>query len=415
MSQRVRIFVVLAFVIPLLVPVAMAQKPPAPPPAPSPPTSNPGRPANSPFPNSAPGQPSTELVMFLQGRIATSDSTPVPNDMMVERICNNKVRQQVYASPGGDFSMQLGANPGNFLDASAEPASPSSATRDTQVTGIPRSELRNCELRASSPGFLSNDISLIELDTFGENINVGVIVVQRTAKVKGTTLSAAPYQAPNDARRAYEKGLKAEQKANLAGARKYFETAVAIYPKYAVAWFQLGNVLQKEKQIEAARNAFTRATAIDSRFLSPYLSLASISFQEENWPALLALSNHILALDTMNQTAATSFIVDLDPINYADAYFYNAAANFQLNHFEQAQKSALKAEHIAFPRRYPQVHLLLGEIFARKSEYATAIMELNTYLELAPHAPNADQVRLHLAKLQQLNDSAKSTEKPASM
>lgn len=353
--------------------------------------------------------------MFLQGRVATSDSTPVPNDMMVERICNNRVRQQVYASPSGDFSMQLGTNTGNFLDATAEPNSPSGATGNAPVTGIPRSELRNCELRASSPGFLSNVLSLIELDTFGENINVGVIVAQRTAKIKGMTLSAAPYQAPNDARRAYEKGLKAEQKANLAGARKYFDTAVAIYPKYAVAWFQLGSVLQKEKQIEAARNAFARATAIDNRFLSPYLSLASIAFQEGNWPALLALSNHILDLDTLNQTAATSFIVDLDPINYADAYFYNAAANFQLNHFEQAQKSALKAEHIAFPRRYPQVHLLLGEIFARKNDYATAIMELNTYLELAPHATNADQVRLHLAKLQQLNDSAKTTEKAAHM
>jgi len=349
--------------------------------------------------------------MFIQGRVATGDSTPVPNDMMVERICNNKVRQQVYASPNGDFNMQLGANIGTFLDASAEPNSQSGATGDASPTGIPRSQLRNCELRASSPGFHSGTINLIELDTFGENINVGVIVVQRTTKIKGMTLSAAPYQAPKDARRAYEKGLEAERKANLAAARKYFETAVGIYPKYAVAWFQLGNVLQKEKQKEAARTAFTQATAIDKRFLPPYLSLASIAFEEGNWPALLALTNHILDLDTLNEAAATAFIVDLDPINYADAYFYNAAANFQLNKIEAAQKSALKAEHFALPTRFPQVHLLLGEIFARKNDYATAISELSTYLELAPNATNADQVRVYLAKLQKLNDSLKTTEK----
>jgi tetratricopeptide (TPR) repeat protein len=352
--------------------------------------------------------------MFLQGSVATSDSTPVPNDMKVERICNNKVRQQIYASPNGSFSMQLGVNTGNFLDASAEPNSRSSATSDASVMGIPRSELRNCELRASSPGFLSGNIDLMEFDTFGENINVGVIVVQRSAKINGATLSALPYQAPKDARRAYEKGLQAQRKSNLPNARRYFETAVAIYPKYAVAWYQLGSVLQKEKEKEAARTAFTRATAIDNRFLPPYLSLASIAFEEGNWPVLLALSNHILALDTLNQVNVTAFIVDLDPINYADAYFYNAAANFQLNKIEEAQKSALKAERIALPARFPQVHLLLGEIFARKNDYATAIMELNTYLELAPNATNAAQVRLHLAKLQQLNDSAKTTEKPAS-
>ena len=353
--------------------------------------------------------------MFLQGRVATSDSSPVPNDMKVERICNNKVRQQVYASPNGGFTMQLGTITDPVLDASAEASSARGATGNASITGIPRSELSRCELRASGSGFQSDAINLMELDTFGENIDVGVIVVQRLAKIKGATLNAAPYQAPNDARRAYEKGLKAERKTDLAGARKYFETAVAIYPKYAVAWNQLGNVLQKQKQIEAARNAFTRATAIDNRFLSPYLALGSIAFQEGDWPALLALSNHILALDTLNQVNVTAFIVDLDPINYADAYFYNAAANFQLNKLEEAQKSALKAEHIAFPRRYPQVHLLLGEIFARKNDYATAIMELNTYLDLAPNASNADQVRLHLAKLQQLSDSAKTTEKPASM
>jgi tetratricopeptide (TPR) repeat protein len=415
MSQRVRIFVVLAVAIAVLAPVTLAQKPPAPPPPSSPPTSNPGRPANSPFPNSVPGQPSTDLVMFLQGRVATSDSSPVPNDMKVERVCNNKVRQQVYASPNGSFSMQLGANSGAFLDASAEPNSPSGATGEASLSGIPRSELRNCELRASSPGFLSGNIDLMEVDAFANNLNVGVIVVQRTAKIKGMTLSAAPFQAPKDARRAYEKGLQAEQKANLASARKYFETAVQIYPKYAVAWFQLGTVLQKEKQKDEARTAFTHATAIDNRFLPPYLSLASIAFEEGNWPVLLTLTNHILALDTLNQVNVTAFIVDLDPINYADAYFYNAAANFQLNKIEEAQKSALRAEHIALPARFPQVHLLLGEIFARKNDYATAISELNTYLELAPNATNAAQVRVHLAKLLQLNDSAKTTEKPASM
>jgi tetratricopeptide (TPR) repeat protein len=415
MSHRVRIFVLLAFATTLFPLASVAQKPPAPPPPPSPQPPTSTIPTNSPFPNSGSNQPSGTLVMFLQGRVATSDNSPIPNDMKVERICNNKVRQQVYASPNGGFSMQLGTNTDPVLDASAEASSTSGRTGNSSVTGVPRSELRRCELRASGSGLQSDAISLMELDTFGENINVGVIVVQRLSKIKGATLNAAPYEAPNDARRAYEKGLKSERKTDLAGARKYFESAVAIYPKYAVAWNQLGSVLQKQKQIEAARNAFTRATAIDNRFLPPYLSLASIAFQEGNWPELLALSNHILALDTLNQVNVTAFIVDLDPINYADAYFYNAAANFQLNKIEEAQKSALKAEHIAFPRRYPQVHLLLGEIFARKSDYATAISELNTYLELAPNASNADQVRLHLAKLQQLNDSAKTTEKPASL
>jgi len=186
---------------------------------------------------------------------------------------------------------------------------------------------------------------------------------------------------------------------------------VQLYPKYASAWFQLGSVLQKEKQKEAARAAYTKAAAIDNRFLPPYLSLASMASEEGDWTALLALTNHILDLDPLNHAAVTGFIMDLDPLNCADAYFYNALANYKLNKIVAAEKSALKAERIALPARFPQVHLLLAEIFARKNDYATAILEMQTYLELAPNAENADRVRAQLAKLEKLNDSVPIGEK----
>ena len=417
MSHRVRIFVVLAFALCLLAPLTPAQKPPAPTPPPSapPPPQPSGRPVSLSDPNSGPIPSAGELVMFLQGRVATSDSTPVPHDLMVERVCNNKVRQQVYTSPDGSFNMQLGARADTFLDASADPISQSARPGGGSSAGIPRTELRNCELRASGSGFQSDVLNLVGLDAFGGNLNVGVIRVQRTTAIKGATLSALPYQAPKDARRAYEKGLDAERKANLAGARKYFETAVRISPRYTIAWFQLGSVLQKENQKEPARAAFIRATAIDDRFLPPYLSLASMAFLEGNWPVLLALTNHILDLDPLNHTAVTAFIVDLDPVNCADAYYYNAVANFALNKFADAERSALKAERIALPANFPQLHLLLGEIYSQKNDHVAAISELRKYLELAPNAPNEGQVRARLAKLQQIQAPENAGRKPDNM
>ena len=278
--------------------------------------------------------------------------------------------------------------------------------------GISRRELTNCELRASASGFHSSVINLLGLDTFGGNIDVGVIVVQRATKIKGMTLSAIPYKAPKDARRAYEKGLQAERNDKLADARKYFETAVEIYPSSANAWFQLGTVLQKENQKDAARKAYTQATTIDTRFLPPYLSLASMAYQTGNWTEVLNLTGHILDLDPLNHAAVTSYILDLDPLNYADAYFYNAVANYNLNKIEDAEKSGLKAEHLDLRTRFPQLHLLLAEIFARKNNYAMAISEIQTYLELAPHAKDADQVREQLANLEKLNGSVSTSEKP---
>ena len=350
--------------------------------------------------------------MFLRGRVATGDGTPVPHDVMVERVCNNRVRQQLYASPHGDFSMQLGSMADSFLDASGDAPSQSSVAAKNSGMGISRHDLMNCELRASAPGFHSNEISLVGLDQFGGSIDVGVITVQRAVKVEGMTLSAIPYKAPKDARKAYEKGLQAQKDGKLADAHKYFETAVKIYPSFAFAWFQLGTVLRTEDQKDEARNAYTQATTIDAKFLPPYLSLASMAYEIGNWHEVLTLTGHILDLDPLNHIAVANYVLDLDPLNYVDAYFYDAMANFKLDKIEEAEKSGLKAEHLDLRTRFPQLHLLLAEIFVRKNNYAMAVTETQIFLELAPHSKDADRVREQLAKWEKLSGSVSATEKP---
>jgi hypothetical protein len=149
-NPRMRIFVELALAMGLLVPVALAQKPPAPAPPPSAPPSHPATPTPSSTP---PGQPREDLVMFLLGRVATDDGTPVPHDVLVERVCNARVRQQVYATSRGDFSMELGSMNDSYLDASGDRSPQYGEARKVPGTGISRLELTNCELRATVSGF----------------------------------------------------------------------------------------------------------------------------------------------------------------------------------------------------------------------------------------------------------------------
>jgi hypothetical protein len=408
MSQRGRIFIELALAMGLLSPVALAQKPPAPRPPPSgPPSTNPGQPTAANPSNTTLGQPTAgELVMFLRGRVATDDGTAVPSDVLVERVCNARVLQQVYAAPGGDFSMQLGSMNDSFVDATADPPARIGQLHNAAGTGIPRHQLINCELRASVSGFTSKVVNLVDISPGSSDVDVGGIVVHRTEKVKGATLSAAPYQAPKDARKAYENGIEAERKGRLPDARQYFEKAVEIYPKYTSAWFQLGGVLRNLAQKEPARDAFSHATAIDSKFLPPYLSLAAMAFEAQEWTQVLNLTNHVMDLDPLRYADVRGYIVDLDPVDYAEAYFYNAAANYRLGRVEEAEKSGLRAERLDTRPRFPQLHLLLAEIFAGKNDYSRAISETKIYLELMPHAKNADQVRQQLAELEKLNGPA---------
>lgn len=353
-----------------------------------------------------------DLVQFLRGRIATNDGTSPPNDALVERVCNNTVRQQVYVTPGGDFTMEMGSRYDSFLDASSGSVSQQGVVRKDSTGGIPLHVLRNCELRASAGGFRSNSLSLVDLTPSSGSVDVGAIVVERTAKIKGLTLSATPYKAPSNARKAYENGLKAERNGKLADARKYFEQALEIYPGYASAWFQLGTIFEKENQKDSARAAYTRATTIDTKFLPPYLALAAMACEGGKWAEVLQFTGHIIDLDLLNHGDVAGYILDLDELNPAAAYFYDALANYNLNRFEEAEKSALKAEHVDLRPDLPQLHLLLGEIFARKKNYADAISESRTYLELAPHAKDRDQVREQLAEWENLNRSASTRKRP---
>jgi hypothetical protein len=356
-------------------------------------------------------QPDDDAVAFISGHVATRDSTPLPNDASVQRICNNRVRQQVYVSLAGDFSMHLPAEGDSFVDASGDASSPIGLSGKNALTGIPRRELTDCELRASASGFLSASVFLAGLIPDAGTINVGSIVVERTGKVKGATVDAGPYQAPDNARKAYEKGLGAEKHDKLGDARGDFEKAVALYPRYTAAWFRLGAVLEKQNEKDAARDAYTRATAINAKFLPPYFSLASLAVASQNWTEVVTLTDHILSLEPMKQVRA--YVVDLDTTIFGEAYFYNALANYNLNRFEAAEKSALEVEyHADALSLFPQVHLLLAQIFYQNRNYPGAIAEMQNYLQLIPRGETADQAREQLVKLEKLEAAAGAGEKP---
>lgn len=346
-----------------------------------------------------------DRVMFLRGEIATSDGSSVPHDVLIERVCLERIVQQVYAGPRGDFNMQLGART-EVIDASGDVDYRSGTTGTVADLGVPRHELQTCELRTSASGFRPSTYRLMDLDVTGGSVDVGKITVQRMTKVDGGTLNAAAYRAPKDAVKAYEKGISAAKNKNYADAQKAFEKAVGIYPKYGRAWYQLGVVRQAVNDRDGAKAAFTEATEVERRFLAPYLKLAEMAYAARDWQEVLRLTERIIAMDPMSQTSTTGYVVDLDPINAGIAYYYNAWAHYQLGQFDAAEKSALKAEHADLMTKFPQVHLLLADVYSTKGNYAGAISEIQTYMQLVPAAKDVEPLRTRLAKLEELNGKA---------
>jgi tetratricopeptide (TPR) repeat protein len=225
---------------------------------------------------------------------------------------------------------------------------------------------------------------------------IGTIVLHRLGNVEGTTISMTSLQAPKDAKKAYEKGKDFLKKNKPAEAQKEFQKAVDAYPRYAVAWFELGRLQEAQKQVDESRKSYAAAIEADKKYINPYLALSLIAARESNWPDVA---------DTTLQ------VVKLDPVDYPHAWFLNSVANYNLKNFDEAEKSAREAQKLDTQHKNPKIEQVLGLALIEKRDYPGAAEQLRSYLQFAPTATDAAQVRNQLAELDKVNGgSAKAKE-----
>jgi tetratricopeptide (TPR) repeat protein len=328
--------------------------------------------------------------IFISGKVALSDGTAPSEPVKIERVCNGSPRLEARTDRKGRFSFQLGQNL-EFQDASANgqdgfgggfgaPRGPgfgsNSSLRDNNLFG--------CELRATLPGYRSDPVSLANIH-YLDNPDLGTIILHPIAHVDGLTVSATTALAPKDARKAYEKGLEAAAKKNPDEAQKDFEKAVAVYPKYAAAWFALGQINEQRDHGEEARKAYDQSIAADSKFVPPYERLSYMALKESKWQELADTTDHML---------------QLNPYDYPSGYYLSSVANLQLQHLDVAEKNAREAIRLDPLKKNARVHYVLGLILAQKREFTASAESLQTFLNADPNAPDADIVRKQLEKVE---------------
>lgn len=352
--------------------------------------------------------PDTQRPIFLSGKVMLADGTAPTESVTIEKICSGNPRPVAYTSSKGRFSFQLGNTAGVMADASTSSLgnSPYGNSGDggfgsqRQTGGSPfgntERDLMNCELRASLPGFRSDTVSLAGHRLF-DNPDVGTIILRRMGNVEGTTISATSLQAPKDARKAFDKGRELLKKEKNEEAEKEFRKAVDAYPKYAVAWHELGRLQAGRNDSDGARKSYEQAIAADSKYVNPYLEMALMSAHAGDW----------------KETAdITSRVIRLNAVDFPVAYYYNAVANYNLKALDAAEKSAREAQKLDTQHRNPKADQLLGMILIEKKDFSGAAEQMRSYLKFAPGAKDADQVRSQLSELEKAAVARTETPQP---
>lgn len=331
----------------------------------------------------------------ITGKVAIEDGSPVMPNITIERVCSGITRTMAYADPRGHFSFQW--NDRNMVVADAADAGPGPRTAgfgSAQSAGGGNAlavdpfgtRMMNCELRANVAGYKSDSVSLFSKE-LADNPDIGTIVLHRIAGVEGTSISVTSAQAPKDARKAYERGLQSLLKNKPHDAAKDFEKAVAEYPNYADAWVNLGKVRLEENAFGPARDALLKAIACDPKLVRPYVELGLLAARAPDWK---------------DSAGYLDRAVQLDPLDFPQAWYADAVAHFNLAQYDAAEKAVRTAVKLDPHHVNPRSGYLLGLVLAEKHDYAGAATELTEFLKLAPNAPDVAQVKNDLARFQKL-------------
>lgn len=319
-------------------------------------------------------------VIFVSGKVVLEDGGELTEPVAIQTICKGQRRTETYSDRRGRFSFQLG-------DPNAARAAGFSDAGDSAMSGrmnlAARRDSRDCQLEAVLAGFSSKSVELSGRSQL-DNIDVGRVPLHRLEHVDGTSISVTSALAPSAARKALEKARQKEKEDKWNDAQNLLEKAVQIYPRYAVAWCELGRVQLHDRELPAAERSFNQAVAADDKYVDPYDGLAQVAVQARDWHSVIKITDKLLSLN---------------PVNFPDAYLFGAAANYYLKNFDAAEKSALQGVRVDEEHQVPKLQYLLAIILLEKHDYLAAEQHIRQYIGMVTQPAEIETATETLAEI----------------
>jgi tetratricopeptide (TPR) repeat protein len=365
--------------------------------------------ANDTSPDSALAQPGArgdvvERGWFLSGKVLMDDGSATPANITIQRVCAGATKPLGVTDSKGRFSFQMGQKSDLVPDASEDSGEEQRVALMTPIGGsstagrlfgsMGNRQVAGCRLEAALPGYRSDTVELGNR-RYMDNPDVGSIILHRLGNVEGTSVSATSLDAPREAKKLYDKGMEAERQKKWPAAQANFEKAVALYPKYAAAWYELGNTRQRQGDRARAREAFRKSMGADRRYLGPYFPLSVMAFEEKNWAETVEV---------------TSALTKLDPVDYPLAFLFNAIANAGLGKLDIAEKSARECVKVDIRHQLPRAEYVLGLILADRHDYDGALAQLKGYMQRFPNAPDTEKIKKQIIQVEEMARAQPQTE-----
>jgi Flp pilus assembly protein TadD len=181
---------------------------------------------------------------------------------------------------------------------------------------------------------------------------------------------------PKRAREFFEKGLELAKKKDLQGAIEQFKLALAEHPAFMLAYNELGVQYLRLGELDKADAALVEALKLDSGAFEPLMNRGIVLVTQKKYADAEPVLRKALA------------VKEESPV----AHYFLGQALANLGNFDAAEKELRIAVETG-GEQMKEAHRLLAIIYSSRGDKKRAATELETYLKLAPQAPDAEQLR----------------------
>jgi tetratricopeptide (TPR) repeat protein len=284
------------------------------------------------------------------------------------RRCNIAVHVQLMSSAGTSVAAE-------------------SYTNDSGSAELFNLEPGTYHVVVSGQGIETADSGVFEVDS--RKLTQSIMVTVRRledandANAKGaSTIAAQDMKIPESAVREFNRANDLMNRQEWKKAIERLTRAVALYPRYAAAWNNLGAAYAHLGDRPHEQEALEKAVSLNDHLAPAFVNLAKLSIADRNMGRA----------ETLLDKASTA-----DPAN---AQTLTLLANVELlqQHYDQAIAACRKVHSLR--GSHAVVHYIAAHALEHQNHFSEAEAEFQTFLKEEPTGERAEAVRKQLSNLQ---------------
>lgn len=198
-------------------------------------------------------------------------------------------------------------------------------------------------------------------------------------------VSVSDLAVPAEAAKEFDKANRLIGKQDWGKASERLMKGLAMYPKYAAGYNNLGAVYSHQGKNAQAREALNKAIALDDRMAPAYVNLARLNFLEKDFSGAEALLDKALTLA---------------PAANADELSLLAFAQLTDKHLDEAIATSQEGHGMRL-KEHGFLHLAAANAFEQQGKIGDSLAELQMYVQEEPNGPQMKRVKDAISKLQQ--------------